>query len=115
MGAVLVGLTQQYMQKKLDQTEKQTRGIVLEVKEEFGLAMTANIILIDGTLKKSYSILVAKRDTVIVKKPKSILLPKTLYDMRYPSYKFRPVNEVVSASYIKIASPDLEGVLPGRP
>jgi len=41
--AVLVGLTQQYMQNKLDQTEKSTRGIVLEVKEEVVLVTTANI------------------------------------------------------------------------
>lgn len=113
--AVLVGLTQQYMQKKLDQTEKQTRGIVLEVKEEIGLGMTANIILIDGTLKKSDSVLVAKRDSVIVTKPKAILLPKPLDEMRDPRDKFRPVNEVIAAAGIKIASPDLEGVLPGSP
>src|SRR5579883_1628567 len=113
--AVLVGLTQQYMQKKLDQTEKKTRGIVLEVKEEIGLGMTANMILIDGILRKSDSVLVAKRDSVIVTKPKAILLPKPLDEMRDPRDKFRPVNEVVAAAGIKIASPDLEGVLPGSP
>ena len=113
--AVLVGLTQQYMQKKLDQTEKPTRGIVLEVKEEVGLGVTANIILIDGHLRKGDSILVAKRDSVIVTKPKAILLPKPLDEMRDPRDKFRPVNEVVAAAGIKIASPDLEGVLPGSP
>ena len=76
--AVLVGLTQQYMQNKLDQTEKSTRGIVLEVKEEVGLGPTANIILIDGYLRKSDSIVLAKRDSVVVTKPKAILLPKPL-------------------------------------
>jgi len=113
--AVLVGLTQQYMQKKLDQTEKPTRGIVLEVKEEIGLGVTANIILIDGHLRKNDSIVLAKRDSVIVTKPKAILLPKPLDEMRDPRDKFRPVNEVVAAAGIKIASPDLEGVLPGSP
>ncbi|MDE1842796.1 MAG: translation initiation factor IF-2 [Thaumarchaeota archaeon] len=113
--AVLVGLTQQYMQKKLDQTEKKTRGIVLEVKEEIGLGMTANMILIDGTLRKSDSVLVAKRDSVIVTKPKAILLPKPLDEMRDPRDKFRPVSEVAAAAGIKIASPDLDGVLPGSP
>ncbi len=113
--AVLVGLTQQYMQNKLDQTEKSTRGIVLEVKEEVGLGITANIILIDGQLRKSDSILLAKRDSVVVTKPKAILLPKPLDEMRDPRDKFRPVNEVHAAAGIKIASPDLEGVLPGSP
>ncbi|OLE44297.1 MAG: translation initiation factor IF-2, partial [Thaumarchaeota archaeon 13_1_20CM_2_39_11] len=113
--AVLVGLTQQYMQKKLDQTEKPTRGIVLEVKEEIGLGVTANVILIDGHLRKGDSIIVAKRDSVIVTKPKAILLPRPLDEMRDPRDKFRPVSEVVAAAGIKIASPDLEGVLPGSP
>jgi translation initiation factor 5B len=113
--AVLVGLTQQYMQKKLDQTEKSTRGIVLEVKEEVGLGITANIILMDGQLRKSDSIILAKRDSVIVTKPKAILLPKPLDEMRDPRDKFRPVKEVNAAAGIKIASPDLEGVLPGSP
>ena len=113
--AVLVGLTQQYMQKKLDQTEKPTRGIVLEVKEEVGLGVTANIILIDGTLRKTDSIILAKRDSTVTTKPKAILLPKPLDEMRDPRDKFRPVNEVYAAAGIKIASPELEGVLPGSP
>lgn len=113
--AVLVGLAQQYMQKKLDQTDKPTRGIVLEVKEEVGLGVTANIILIDGHLKKEDSIIVSKRDSVIVTKPKAILLPKPLDEMRDPRDKFRPVTDVVAAAGIKLASPDLEGVLPGSP
>ncbi len=113
--AVLVGLTQQYLQKKLDQKEKPTRGIVLEVKEETGLGVTANIILIDGNLKKSDSIVLAKRDSVVITKPKAILLPKPLDEMRDPRDKFRLVNEVHAAAGIKIASPDLEGVLPGSP
>lgn len=113
--AVLVGLTQQYMKKKLDQTEKQTRGIVLEIKEEVGLGTTANIILIDGNLRKTDSLILAKRDSVIVTKPKAILLPKPLDEMRDPRDKFRPVTEVQAAAGIKIASPDIDGVLPGSP
>ncbi|MEX0910886.1 MAG: translation initiation factor IF-2, partial [Nitrosopumilaceae archaeon] len=113
--AVLVGLTQQYMQKKLEQTEKSTRGIVLEVKDEVGLGVTANIILINGLLKKGDSIVLAKRDSVITTKAKAILLPKPLDEMRDPRDKFKPVKEARAAAGIKIASPDLEGVLPGSP
>ena len=111
--SVLVGLTQQYLQKRLDQEEKEPRGIVLEVKEEIGLGQTANIILIDGKIKKDDSIVVAKRDGVIVTKPKALLLPKALDEMRDPRDKFKPTNEVVAAAGLKIASPELEGVLPG--
>jgi translation initiation factor 5B len=111
--AVLIGLTQQYLQKRLNQEEKDPRGIVLEVNDEVGLGHSANIILIDGSIKKSDSIVVAKRDSVIVTKPKAILLPKPLDEMRDPRDKFKPVDQVDAAAGLKIASPDLEDVLPG--
>ena len=111
--SVLVGLTQQYLQKRLDQEEKDPRGIVLEINDEVGLGQTANIILIDGKIKKENSIVVAKRDSVIVTKPKALLLPKPLDEMRDPRDKFKPVIQVDAAAGLKIASPDLEGVLPG--
>lgn len=111
--SVLVGLTQQYLQKRLDQEEKEPRGIVLEVNDEVGLGQTANIILIDGQIKKEDSIVVAKRDSVIVAKPKALLLPKPLDEMRDPRDKFKPVAQVEAAAGLKIASPELEGVLPG--
>ena len=111
--AVLVGLTQQFLQKKLDQEEKSTRGIVLEVNDEVGLGPTANMILIDGNLTKDDNIVVAKRDSVIITKPKAMLLPKALDEMRDPRDKFKPIDEVTAAAGIKIASPDLDGVLPG--
>jgi translation initiation factor eaIF-5B len=87
--SVLVGLTQQYLQKRLDQEEKEPRGIILEVKDEVGLGQTANVILIDGTIKKENSIVVAKRDGVIVTKPKALLLPKPLDEMRDPRDKIQ--------------------------
>ena len=111
--SVLVGLTQQYLQQRLNQNEKEPRGIVLEVKDEVGLGQTANVILIDGTIKKENSIVVAKRDGVIVTKPKALLLPKPLDEMRDPRDKFKPVIQVDAAAGLKIASPELEGVLPG--
>jgi translation initiation factor 5B len=111
--AVLVGLAQQFLQKRLTQEEKSTHGIVLEVNDEVGLGPTANIILIDGHLKKDDNLIIAKRDSVVVTKPKSLLLPKPLDEMRDPRDKFKPINEVYAAAGVKIASPDLDGVLPG--
>ena len=95
-------LTQQYLQQRLNQDEKEPRGIVLEVKDEVGLGQTANVILIDGTIKKENSIVVAKRDGVIVTKPKALLLPKPLDEMRDPRDKFKPVDQVDAAAGLKI-------------
>ena len=110
---VMVGLTQQYLAERLDQDEKITRGIVLEVNDEIGVGPSANIILVDGILSKNDTILVAKRDQVVVTKPKAILLPKPLDEMRDPRDKFRPVDTVEAAAGIRLASPDFAGVLPG--
>lgn len=113
--AVLVGLAQQYMVKKLERHNGSTRGIVLEINEEVGLGPSANIILLDGILRHGDTIVVAKRDSAIVTKIKALLLPKPLDEMRDPRDKFKPVNEVISAAGLKITSPDLNGVLAGSP
>lgn len=113
--AVLVGLTQQYMAKRLERHEGAARGIVLEINEEPGLGPSANIILLDGTLRQGDSIVVAKRDSAVVTRVKALLLPKPLDEMRDPRDKFKPVSEVISAAGLKVTSPDLEGVLAGSP
>lgn len=114
--AVLVGLSQQYMAKRLERhAEEPARGIVLEFNEEMGLGPSANIILLDGTLHQGDSIVVGKRDGAIATKIKALLLPKPLDEMRDPRDKFKPVSEVIAAAGLKITSPDLEGVLAGSP
>jgi len=112
---VLVGLTQQYMTQKLERHEGSARGIILEVKEEIGLGPSANIILLDGIIRQGDLIVVAKRESAVVTKVKSLLLPKPLDEMRDPRDKFRHVDMVVSAAGLKITSPDLEGVIAGSP
>jgi len=113
--AVLVGLTQQYMSKRLERHETETKGIVLEVNDEIGLGPSANIILLDGTLKQGDRIVVGKRDSVTSTKIKALLLPKPLDEMRDPRDKFRHVDTVIAAAGLKITSPDLDGVLAGSP
>ena len=113
--AVLVGLSQQYLAKRLEQHKVGARGIVLEINEEVGLGPSANVILLDGVLKQGDSIVIAKREGAIITKIKSILLPKPLDEMRDPRDKFRPVEQVISAAGLKITSPDLNGVLAGSP
>lgn len=113
--AVVVGLSQQFMTKRLERREGPARGIILEVNEEIGLGPSANLVLIDGILRVGDSVIVAKRDEAIVTKIKALLLPKPLDEMRDPRDKFKPVNEVMSAAGVKITSPDLDGVLAGSP
>jgi translation initiation factor 5B len=113
--AVMVGLTQQYLAKKLERHDGAAKGIVLEVNEEIGLGPSANVILLDGILKQGDTVAVAKRDSAIVTRIKALMLPKPLDEMRDPRDKFKPVSAVMSAAGLKITSPDLDGVLAGSP
>jgi translation initiation factor 5B len=113
--AVLVGLAQQYLAKRLERHEGSARGIVLEFKEETGLGPSANIILLDGTLHQGDIIVFGKRDGAVATKIKALLLPRALDEMRDPRDKFKPVDKAIAAAGLKITSPELEGVLAGSP
>ena len=113
--AVLVGLTQQYLQPRLQVTEGPAKGTVLEVKEETGLGMTINTIIYDGVLERGDTIVVGGKEEPIVTKVRAVLLPKPLDEIRDPRDRFSSVEMVSAAAGIKIAAPDLENALAGAP
>jgi translation initiation factor 5B len=110
---VLVGLTQQFLKKRLQTTRGSAKGTVLEVKEEPGLGLTLNTIIYDGVLKKDSLIVVGARETPIVTRIRAILVPKPLDEIRDPRDKFSTVDSVSAAAGVKIVARDLEGVLAG--
>jgi translation initiation factor 5B len=112
---VLVGLTQQYLKKRLQTTQGQAKGTVLEVKEEPGLGLTLNTIIYDGVLQKDDLIVVGGKEKPIVTRIRAILLPKPLDEIRDPRDKFASVNSVAAAAGVKIVAPDLDGALAGAP
>jgi translation initiation factor 5B len=113
--AVLVGLAQQYLKKRLQTTAGPAKGAVLEVKEEPGLGLTVNAIIYDGTLRKDDLIVVGGKEKPIVTRIRAILVPKPLDEIRDPRDKFSSVDSVSAAAGVKIVAPELEGVLAGAP
>jgi len=113
--AVLVGLTQQYLQPRLQVTEGPAKGTVLEVTEETGLGVTINTIIYDGVLEKGDTIVVGGKEEAIVTKVRAALLPKPLDEIRDPRDRFSSMDMVSAAAGIKIAAPDLENALAGAP
>jgi len=112
---VLVGLTQQYLKKRLQTTEGPAKGTILEVKEEPGLGLTINTIIYDGVLQKEDLIVVGGKEKPVVTRIRAILVPKALDEIRDPRDRFSSVDSVSAAAGIKIAAPDLEGALAGAP
>ncbi|MEM2922393.1 MAG: translation initiation factor IF-2, partial [Candidatus Bathyarchaeia archaeon] len=113
--AILIGLVQQYLTKKIEVTDGAAKGTVLEVKEEPGLGLTFNAIIYDGTLHRGDTIIVGGREQPIVTKVRAILLPKPLDEIRDPRDKFTPVESVYAAAGVKISAPGIEGAVPGSP
>ncbi|UCD96186.1 MAG: translation initiation factor IF-2 [Candidatus Bathyarchaeota archaeon] len=113
--SVLVGLTQQFLQRKLQVTKGPGKGTVLEVKDEPGLGMTINAIVYDGMLQKGDTIVVGGKEQPVVTKTRALLLPKALDEIRDPRDKFSSVRSVTAASGVKIVAPSLELALPGAP
>ncbi|MEM3641032.1 MAG: translation initiation factor IF-2, partial [Candidatus Bathyarchaeia archaeon] len=113
--AVLVGLTQQYLKKRLQTTEGPAKGTVLEVKEEPGLGLTVNAIIYDGILRKDDLIVVGGKEKPITTRIRAILVPKPLDEIRDPRDKFSSVESVSAAAGVKIVASDLEGALAGAP
>jgi len=113
--AVLVGLTQQYLQSRLEVTEGPAKGTVLEVKEEPGLGITLNAVIYDGIIRKGDVIVVGGKEEPVVTKIRAVLLPKPLDEIRDPRDKFSSVDDVSAAAGVKIVAPDLENSLAGAP
>jgi len=112
---VLVGLTQQYLKKRLQINKGAAKGTVLEIKEEPGLGLTLNTIIYDGVLKKDDLIVVGGKDKPIVTRIRAILVPKPLDEIRDPRDKFSSVDFVSAAAGVKIVASDLEGAVAGAP
>ena len=113
--AVLIGLTQQYMQDKLEVGEGPARGTVLEVKEEVGLGTTVNAIIYDGILRHEDTIVIGGKEEPIVTSIRAILLPQPLDEIRDPRKRFNAIDEAHAAAGVKIAAPNLEDAVAGAP
>ena len=113
--AILIGLTQQYLEKELTVTEGSAKGTILEVKKEPGLGTTIDAIIYDGILNRGDTLIIGGVEKPIVTKARAILLPKPLDEMRDPRDKFLPVTEVAAAAGVKISAPNIEDSVAGAP
>ncbi len=112
---VLIGLVQSYLQKNIVYTDGPAKGVVLEVKSTQGLGTTLDAIVYDGFLRKNDTIIVGTLGEPIQTKIRALLQPKPMDEIRDPRFKFNSVDVVHAAAGIKIAGPNLEGVIAGAP
>ena len=111
--AVLAGLAQQYLRRRLQFAEGPAKGSVLEVKEIPGLGTVVDAIIYDGILKVGDLIVLNGKSGPIVTTVRSLLLPAPLTDMRAKGVRFVNVDEVAAAAGVRIAAAGLEDALAG--
>jgi translation initiation factor 5B len=113
---MLAGLAQRFLERELTvEVSGPARGTVLEVKEEVGLGKTIDVIVYDGTLARGDVFAVGGLNKVITSKVRALLQPKPLDEIRDPEDRFNQVEKVYAAAGVKIAAPNLEGVVAGAP
>jgi translation initiation factor 5B len=113
---ILSGLAQKFLDDCLTcNIEGLGKGTILEVKEETGLGTTLDVIVYDGKIKVKDTIILGTTGEPIVTKVRALLEPNPLSEMRDKKSKFKPIKEVVAATGVKIAAPDLEKAMGGMP
>lgn len=112
---LVTGISQKFLEKKLEVDSKgEGKGTILEVKEVKGLGTTIDVILYDGIIKKGDELIIGDPTNLIVTKVKALLKVNPMKEMRVEK-QFKPTDEVVAASGIKISATGLNNVIAGVP
>ena len=112
---ILMGLAQRYLRNRLLLGEGSSEGTVLEIKEEKGLGKTMGVIIYNGILQSSDTLIIGAEPEPIVTRVRTLLRPKPLDEIRDPRQQFDIVKTVGAAAGLKVVSPDIEGVVAGAP
>ncbi|MHC1566265.1 MAG: translation initiation factor IF-2 [Candidatus Syntropharchaeia archaeon] len=109
---ILVGLAQRFLEENLKfHSTGAGVGTILEIKEEKGVGVTADVILYDGRISVGDTIVVGGEKPVVTK-VKGLLKPRPLSEIR-TERKFQRVKSVTAAAGVKIVAADLEKALSG--
>ncbi|KAK4022788.1 eukaryotic translation initiation factor 5B [Daphnia magna] len=109
--ALIVELTQTALAKRLMYSDE-LQATVLEVKAIPGYGTTVDVILINGTLHESDTIVLAGTDGPIVTQIRSLLLPQPMKELRVKNTYTEP-KEVRAAQGVKITAKELEKAIAG--
>ena len=112
---ILMGLAQKYLRGRLLLDEGSSEGTVLEIKEEKGLGKTLGVIIYNGILQASDTLIIGAQPEPIVTRVRSLLRPKPLDEIRDPRQQFDSVKIIGAAAGLKVVAPDIEGVVAGAP
>ncbi len=112
---VLMGLSQRYMREEMTvDTQGPGAGTVLEVTEERGFGTTIDVVLYDGRIEDSDTVVVGGTDGPAVVDVRALLKPNPLAELRTED-RFEQVTELTAATGLKIAGANLADAMAGAP
>lgn len=113
--AVLAGLVQRYLVKRIAFAEGPAKGVVLEVKEVTGVGTCIDAIIYDGIISRGDIIVVGGIPDPIVTHVRALLMPRPLEEIRVAGAELAAVDEVVAAAGVRVVAPNLENAVAGAP
>ena len=111
--AITIGLAEKFLDEQLSDVDGASEGTVLEMKEERGLGKTLDVILYRGQISKGDEIAIATDQGPMVTKVRGLFRPRGMAEMRDAGDRWDAIETVEAAAGLKLAAPDLEGVLAG--
>jgi len=111
--ATTIGLAEKFLDEQLSDVEGSSEGTVLEMKEERGLGKTLDVIMYRGRISKGDEIVVATNQGPMVTRVRGLFRPRGMAEMRDAGDRWDAIETVQAAAGLKLAAPDLEGILAG--
>jgi translation initiation factor 5B len=111
--ALLVGLSQRFLQEELALTTEGGEATILERSEQKGVGPVGNVIVYRGRLKVGDEIVVTGRTEPFETHVRGIYRPVLLKGGKIKHFRLDPFNEVRAAAGIYLAAPGIEGAMPG--
>ena len=111
--AITIGLAEKFLDEQLSDVDGASEGTVLEMKEERGLGKTLDVILYRGQVNKGDEIVIATDQGPKVTRVRGLFRPRGMAEMRDAGDRWDAIETVDAAAGLKLAAPNLEGVLAG--
>jgi translation initiation factor 5B len=112
--ALVVGLSQRFLEKELAVEHAVGEGTVLERTEERGLGPVASVIVYQGTLRVGDEIVVTGTAGPFSSRVRGLSRPPPLTGRRdSATKKLQSVTEVSAAAGVFLSAPEVENALPG--
>jgi len=112
--ALVVGLSQRFLEKELVLVEAGGEGTVLERTEQRGLGAVASVIVYRGTLRVGDEVVITGVSGPFASRVRGLYRPRPAASRREASStKLESVGEVSAAAGLYLAAPEVDKVLPG--